>query len=299
VVRLIECLEAMERADLDALVLGRDAHVRAITGEVRLWLAGTRPFTPSCVVIRSAHSAHVPPVMWNPANLAELLRTLPGFTTARSIGVDGMTPAARSLLASVVPNATLVDATPLLRALVRVKTPEEIEEIRAAAAIAVDAFAEMIRGLEAGVTAAQLRGRFAQAAAAYGVTTPAFEAIATPWIRSTWWSTAGPLPVGNAPVVLRGGVLRAGWEASLARTYRGREEVVPAQWAAVIAACTPGARVGELFVSHGVGRGLEVLDDDTLLEAGMVVAVEVEAGGVLRQDVVLITDDTPEVLTAR
>jgi Xaa-Pro aminopeptidase len=298
-VRLIDCLAAMERADLDALVLGRDAHVRAITGEVRLWLAGTRPFTPACVVIRTAKSAHVPPIMWNPANLAELLRRLPGFTAARSIGVDGMTPAARSLLASVVPDATLVDATPMLRALLRVKTPDEIEALRAAAAVAVDAFAEMIRGLEPGVTAAQLRGRFAQGAAAYSVTTPAFEAIATPWTRSTWWSTAGPLPVGDAPVVLRGGVLRAGWEASLARTYRGRNEVVPAQWDAVVAACTPGARVGELFITHGVGRGLEVLDDDAVLEPGMVVAVELEAGGVIRQDVALITDDAPEVLTAR
>jgi Xaa-Pro dipeptidase len=297
-VRLTDCLDAMDAAGLDALVLGRDAHVRAITGEQRLWLAGTRPFTPGCVVVRSAEAAHVPPIMWNPARLAELLRSLPGFAAATTIGVDGMTPAARQLLGSVVSDAAFVDATPMLRNLLRVKLPEEIDALRAAADVAVAAFAETRRGLEDGVTSARLRGRFIQAAAAHGVTTPAFEAVATPHGPSSWWSPEGALPVGAEPIVVRGGVLREGWEATLARTYRGPDELVPAQWNAVIGACCAGARVGDLFITHGVGRGVEPLEDDVVLEPGMVVAVELDADGAIRQDVVLVTGTGPEILTA-
>jgi Xaa-Pro aminopeptidase len=295
-VRLIECLDAMEAADLDALVLGRDAHVRAVTGEARLWLAGTRAYAVNCVVVRSAQAAHVPPIMWNPEHLAAVLRSLPGFASVRRIGVDGMTPGVRTLLASVVPDAAVVDATPMLRALVRVKTRAEIGELRAAAAVAVEAFDETRRGLVPGATTAQLVGRFAQAAAAHSITVPAFEAIVARPNGNSWWSVDGPIAL-DAPITLRGGVLREGWEASLARTYVGREELVPPQWSSVVAACRPGAPVGELFITHGVGRGVEILDDDAVLEAGMVVAVELEAGGAIRQDVLLVRDDGPELLT--
>jgi Xaa-Pro aminopeptidase len=296
VVRLIECLEAMEAADLDALVLGRDAHVRAVTGEARLWLAGTRPYAANCIVVRSAQSAHVPPIMWNADHLADVLRSLQGFPTARRIGVDGMTPAARTLLASVVPEAVVVDATPMLRELLRVKTRTEISELRAAAAIAVDAFNEARRGLVDGATAAQLVGRFAQAAAAHAVTVPAFEAITSRPGANSWWPVDGPISL-DAPITMRAGVLREGWEASLARTYQAGEELVPPHWSSIVAACRPGAQVGELFITHAIGRGIEVLDDDVVLEPGMVVAVELEAGGALRQDVLLVRDDGPELLT--
>ena len=54
-----------------------------------------------------------------PRNLAQMLHEIPGFTDARRIGVDGMTPMARSLLQTVVPGASVADATPMLRELVR------------------------------------------------------------------------------------------------------------------------------------------------------------------------------------
>ena len=99
-------------------------------------------------------------------------------------------------------------------------------------------------------------------------------------------------------MVLRGGVLRDGWEASLARTYRAgapderRRDGTP--WSAP---CRPGERVGDLFIVNGVGRGREPLDDDVVLEPGMVVAVELDAGRAVREDVVLIGADGPEILT--
>ena len=48
---------------------------------------------------------------------------------------------------------------------------------------------------------------------------------------------------------------------------------------------------------NGVGRGREPLDDDDILEPGMVVAVELDGGRTLREDVVLIGADGPEILT--
>ena len=53
------CLSAMERTGTDALVLGREATARSISGANRLWLAGTRAFAPGCVVVRSERAVHL------------------------------------------------------------------------------------------------------------------------------------------------------------------------------------------------------------------------------------------------
>ena len=58
------------------------------------------------------------------------------------------------------------------------------------------------------------------------------------------------------------------------------------------------ARVGDLPIPHGVGRGIEPLGPDLTLEPGMVVAVELVDAIALRQDVVLVGADGPELLTA-
>jgi hypothetical protein len=42
----------MAAHDLDVLVLGRQANVRYVAGAPQLWVAGTRPFGPTCVVVR-------------------------------------------------------------------------------------------------------------------------------------------------------------------------------------------------------------------------------------------------------
>lgn len=43
----------MAAYDLDILVLGRQANVRYVTGVPQLWIAGTRPYGPTCVVVRA------------------------------------------------------------------------------------------------------------------------------------------------------------------------------------------------------------------------------------------------------
>ena len=89
-----------------------------------------------------------------------------------------------------------------------------------------------------------------------------------------------------------------GWEASLARTELDGREQTPAGWDGAVAACRPARRVGDLPIPHGVGRGIEPLGPDLTLEPGMVVAVELVDAVALRQDVVLVGADGPEVLTA-
>src|SRR4029077_3298983 len=98
----------MERTGTDALVLGREATARSISGANRLLLAGTRAFAPGCVLVRSEGAVHLLansnagfedfppdhlyPITWNPDRLLASLRAIPGLTEARTVGVDGMSP---------------------------------------------------------------------------------------------------------------------------------------------------------------------------------------------------------------
>ena len=49
----------MEAHDLDVLVLGRQANVRYVSGTPQLWVAGTRPFGPTCVLVRETGAIHL------------------------------------------------------------------------------------------------------------------------------------------------------------------------------------------------------------------------------------------------
>ncbi|HWT50212.1 MAG TPA: aminopeptidase P family N-terminal domain-containing protein, partial [Mycobacterium sp.] len=52
-------LDQMAAHDLDVLVLGRQANIRYVTGTPQLWVAGTRPFGPSCVLVRETGAIHL------------------------------------------------------------------------------------------------------------------------------------------------------------------------------------------------------------------------------------------------
>ena len=52
-------LAQMAAHDLDVLVLGRQANVRYVTGAPQLWVAGTRPFGPTCVLVRATGAVHL------------------------------------------------------------------------------------------------------------------------------------------------------------------------------------------------------------------------------------------------
>ncbi len=152
-----------------------------------------------------------------------------------------------------------------------------------------------------------LRGACARAFAMAGVTTPAFEGVATPFDRnlSTWLAPERMLAEGEL-VVLRAGALRDGWEAPVARTYEvhPRAPIVqasPAAWDTVLDEFRPGTRAGELraqgAIVYGVGRGVEPWDDDFALFAGATCVLELVDDRGVRQDVVHVREGAPELLT--
>lgn len=314
--RLAACLDLMGRADVDVLVLGREANARTVSDAARLWLAGTRPFSPGCVVVRRTGAVHllantdavVPPgfpverlygVTWNPEKLLAALTTIDGLRDARRVAVDGMTPTTNALLARAVPEATVIDAGPLFAELWRVPDPEKVEGVERAVTIATEGLASMVTALQPGALPRELRGVCASACAALGATTPAFEAVAAPLgsHSSTWLPPDRAFGDGDR-VVLRAGVLADGWEASFARTYTvgspSVEQPAPAGWDALVAACVPGTTAGALrargAVVYGAGRGVEPWPDDLVLVPGLMTAIELRDDSSLRQDVIRITE---------
>jgi Xaa-Pro aminopeptidase len=316
--------DAMARHDVDVVLLGREANARAVAGTTRLWLAGTRAFAPGCVVVRSPSSVHVLAnsddlvpasfpvenlygITWNPEKLLGTLAAIPGVVTAQRVAVDGMTPMMYTMLAQTMPDAEFVDATPLLTELTAKADPARSGGVRAAAEVVAAGLAAMVDALRPGVRPRTLRGVCAEAFATFGVTTPAFEAVAAPLdaSMSTWLPPERILDEHDL-VVLRAGALRDGWEASAARTYLvgkhvPQERPAPDEWDAIIGGCRAGVTVGSLrdrgAIVYGVGRGVEPWNDDFVLTDGTTCAVEVAHSDRVRQDVILVTANTPRSLT--
>jgi hypothetical protein len=314
----------MARHEIDVLLLGREANARTVAHTRRLWLAGTRAFAPGCVVVREPPSVHVLAnsgdavpdgfptdclygITWNPAKLWGRIAAIPGFDQARRVGVDGMTPMMCSFLATALPAAELVDAAPVLTDVRGLPDTERVAGVRAAAEVAAAGLTAMIEGLQPGVAARTVRSSCAAAFAGFGVTTPAFEAVVlrVDARASTWLSLDEPI-AAHEPVLLRAGALREGWEASIARVYlpsgnRAVEQTPPPTWETMLGSCRPGARVGDLrargAIIYGLGAGVEPWDDDYVLAAGLTCALEVQGPQSVRQDTLLLTETTAELLT--
>ena len=275
---------AMAAAGVDLLVLGREANVRYVSGANRLWLAGTRPFAPSCVLVGATGALHllsitddgVPsdiprerlyPISWNSANLIAAVAAAAAGTAVRRVGVDGMSPLFALLLGGAFPDAELVDGEALLRAVRRVKSDEDVAAIRDAVAVTESALAAVRDAARPGVDACTLAGVFEERMGALGVTTPAFDPDIT---------------VDGARVSARVGVLREGWEGTLARTWPdggpARDTVRGA-----LDALKPGVAVTDMTARgvtlEGVGLGHEALRADEVLAGGMVVLVGAARGG--------------------
>jgi Xaa-Pro dipeptidase len=308
--RLEECLHLMARDGIDVMVLGREANARTVSDASRLWLAGTRAFSPGCVVVRRTGAVHVLAntdavvpegfpidrlygLTWNPEELLAALIAIDGVADARRVGVDGMNPAAAALLGRAQPDAELVDAGPLFAELWGIPDPEKVAGVEAAAVVTRAGLAAMVDALRPGVRPRELRGVCAVSFASAGVTTPAFEAVAAPLAEdSSTWLPAERALVEGERAVLRAGALRDGWEASVARTYvvgaPSIEQTAPAGWDDLVAACIPGTTAGALrargAVVHGAGRGVEPWPDDLVLVPDLMVAIELRDENSLRQD---------------
>lgn len=328
---LTRTLDEMARREVDVLVLGREGNARFVSGATRLWLAGTRPFAPGCVVVRGTGAVHlmsvtdagVPPAIppeqlypmsWNPADIVGAVAAIPGVSGARRIGVDGLTPLFEQLFAATLPNAELVDGEAVMRTTRRVKTPAEVAHLRAAIAVAEDALGAAVAALRPGVRESELKGVFEERMGRLGTTTPGFEGV--------FCAVDGDAPVRRFVsertiadgdlVAMSAGVLLDGWEGSLARTWpagapapehRERRARWHAAWTRALDRCRAGIPVGELRAApglslHGVGLGYEGLEDAAVLEPGMTVQMTLEAAGVVGGDALLVGDGKADVLTA-
>src|SRR5712671_5566788 len=183
-------LDQMAEHDLDVLVLGRQANVRYVAGAPQLWVAGTRPFGPTCVLVRASGAVHllstwdegVPDdiphenlygISWNPMNTIAALQRIDGAATARRVGTDALSPVFAQLLPVAFPNAELVDGELAMRAARRIKTAEEVLALRDSIAVAEAGLAAALSELSPGITEQSLTGAMLEAMAAGGVSTSA------------------------------------------------------------------------------------------------------------------------------
>ncbi|MFY9763595.1 MAG: aminopeptidase P family N-terminal domain-containing protein, partial [Mycobacterium sp.] len=168
-------LAQMEKHDLDVLVLGRQANVRYVAGATQLWVAGTRPFGPTCVVVRETGAIHllstwdegVPEdiphenlygIAWNPMNTISVLKGIEGAAAAKHVGTDALSPGFAQLLPVAFPNAELVDGELAMRAARRIKTAEEVTALREAIRVAEVGLAAAVAELRPGISEKTLAG---------------------------------------------------------------------------------------------------------------------------------------------
>jgi Xaa-Pro aminopeptidase len=273
----------MDAHNLDILVLGRQANVRYVTGAPQLWIAGTRPFGPVCVVVRSTGDIylnstddegvpeeigrnHLYGLAWNPMTLIDVLKKIDEAATARRVGTDAITPTFAALLPEAFPNAELVDAEPAMRAARRIKTPDEIAAMGPALRVAERGLAAAIAELRPGVFEQTLAGAVLEAMAAGGVSTPATQDAAWvtsrehPWRRAHAHSTVreGDL------VAFAAGALAGGYVGEVGRTWpvggvtadaangetRKLFERSDVLYERLIRACRPGASTRELLAAY-------------------------------------------------
>jgi Xaa-Pro dipeptidase len=313
--------DAMDRAGLDVLVLGRRDSVAYATGVRSLWTAGTRLFGPACVLVAGRRAVHllstwdegVPPevpfehlygVTWNPAVMAGSLAAIPGLAEARRIGVDGLSVGFASAAGRLAPGAALVPADDVLQAVRAVKLPAEVERIRVAVAVAAAGVGVAAAALATGAAPSEALAGALRAVATAGVTVP----TSAPLVE--------PVAEGDGLVRVDLGFLVDGYEGGRGRTVPAGDARLDAVCDAqrrLVDACRPGATGMDLqataagsgatgWLVRGSGMGFEApvvtdaLGGSAVLAGNMVLSVEAEVAGVRRRDLVLVGTDGPVTL---
>ncbi|SOX54036.1 aminopeptidase P family protein [Mycobacterium ahvazicum] len=311
-------LAEMDKHGLDILVLGRQANIRYVTGAPQLWIAGTRPFGPMCVLVRSTGDIylnstddegvpeeidhdHLYGLAWNPMTLIDVLKKVDGADAARRVGTDAITPTFAALLPDAFPNAELVDAEPAMRAARRIKTADEIATMDSALRIAEHGLATAVSQLAPGVSEQTLAGVMMEAMAAGGVSTPATQDAAWVTSRERPWHRGQASAQPGDLVAFAAGALANGYVAEVGRTWqvgdfdaRALFERSNTLYDNMLAACRPGVSIRELLaayeaagepippmpIAHGLGLGFDPpVVSETLVAAGE--DDQLEAGMVL------------------
>ncbi|OMC46985.1 Xaa-Pro aminopeptidase [Mycobacterium sp. IS-2888] len=271
-------LAQMDAHDLDILVLGRQANIRYVTGAPQLWIAGTRPFGPMCVVVRATGDIylnstddegvpeeighdHLYGLAWNPMTLIDVLKKIDGAEAARRVGTDALTPTFAALLPDAFPHAEIVDAELAMRAARRIKTTDEVAAIGEALRVAETGLAAAVGELRPGVSERTLTGALLEAMAAGGVSTPATQDGAWVTSREHPWRRARHTEVRSDDLVaFAAGALAGGYVAEVGRTrpaggtddgpVRDLFERSKTLYDTMIAACRPGASTHELLTAY-------------------------------------------------
>ncbi len=362
--RLERTLAAMERRQLDVLLLGKPANVKYVSGIRSMFIAGRMGFAPAAIVLRERREVHlmtmwdygVPPEIprerlfptsWNPQHLMDNVRRIVGPARPRRLGVDAMTMFFQRMLGEAFPSAPLADGGTAMLEARAVKTAGEIACLRSAIDIGEAALAEAIAALRPGVPERVLLGAFERKASEMGTTNMVAQGgfCVQPLVRE---SGDGRPPlrqiVSDRPVqagelvTMAGGVLYAGYESDVGRTWlcgegrpSARQRALYARWrealAAMTEACRPGRTAADLRnacqrvtpalagapVAHGSGQGFEPPIAGTglgaeaearqELQAGMVLVLqpyvwEQGAGGFWAKETALVTEGAPERLTS-
>src|SRR5205807_145730 len=105
-----------------------------------------------------------------PATLVGRVAALPGVASARRVGVDGLTPLFETLLTGAMPDAELVDGEAVMRAARRIKSPDEVQHIRAAAGVGRSTMTVALDGVARGLDDNGVRAVAMEAMAAEGTT---------------------------------------------------------------------------------------------------------------------------------
>jgi Xaa-Pro aminopeptidase len=274
---------------------------------------------------------------WNPSNLTDSVKRIPGLSNAARVGTDALSPLFMRLLPVACPGAVIVNGLGAIQRARSVKTIDEIACIRLASAIAETAMQTLVEALRPGITERQLLWVYDGCIASLGAPTPPTEAVAFAT------SKHGPVryrqkitdrPVGPRElVVLNPGAFYAGYESGLGRTFvaeqnqltvlqrslqdrcrHGLEVLVGVCHAGatgtdiIRAWTTSGESLPPVALVHGCGTGVEppvVGPSDTeqfTLQAGMVLSLhswvsQEGVGGFLLRETVEVTDAHPQILT--
>lgn len=270
-------LARMAADDLDVLVLGRQANVRYVTGAPQLWVAGTRPFAPICVLVRATGEIHlnsswdegIPEeighdhlygLAWNPMTIIEVLKNIAGAADAKRVGTDAMSPSFAKLLPMAFPAAEFVDGEVAMKAARRIKTPDEIGVLRGALAVAERGLSAAVSALAVGTTEQALNGVLMEAMAAGGYSTSATQDGAWITSREHSWRVGrrdGRIAEGDL-VAFAAGALADGYVGEVGRTWPvgdvpGADALFARSndlWERLVDACRPGAPAGDLLAAY-------------------------------------------------
>jgi Xaa-Pro aminopeptidase len=266
--------------------------------------------------------------------LREVVQAM-GLSQARiAVELRAVPAADAPALAAALPDAVLSDGSNLLDRLRAVKSPREIALLREAGAITEAALAALLPAMRPGVTRAELGRAFLADVAARRASAPltAWEYVG---FGPSPWSTRDPLQPGDVLKADVGAVV-GGYTADLARTFtlgpapRHARELHAALLGGFRAGrpmFRPGARLADIHrtvmravrdagfpsyarghFGHGLGASIwseewpyTAADSEAVLEPGMVMAFEAPwyvdgIGGVIIEDMLLITDDGAETL---